>query len=70
MEKRKRKRVVYHVVETSIVTDEELERIINEEVEKGWTLESIQFAVKESARRPAMAFILFTREVTEEDEES
>jgi hypothetical protein len=51
----------YKVVETSVVTDEEIERIINEIVQLGWTLESIQFAMRESSRRPSMAFLLFTR---------
>jgi hypothetical protein len=51
----------YKVVETSIVTDEELERIINETVSKGWSLDGIQFAMRESSRRPSMAFLLFTR---------
>ena len=51
----------YKVVETSSVTDVVLERIINETVAKGWLLESIQFAKRESSKRPAMAFVLFTR---------
>ena len=51
----------YKVVETSSVTDVVLERIINETVAKGWLLESIQFAMRESSKRPAMAFVLFTR---------
>ena len=51
----------YRVVETSVVTDEELERIINEMVGAGWALESIQFAMRESSRRPSMAFLLFIR---------
>ncbi len=64
--KKKKKRLVYRVVETSMVTDDELERIINENVEEGWNLESIQFAMKESSRRPVMAFILFTKEEGDE----
>jgi hypothetical protein len=51
----------YKVVETSTVTDVELERIINEVVAQGWALEGIQFAMRESSRRPAMAFLMFTR---------
>jgi hypothetical protein len=51
----------YKVVETSIVTDEALESIINEWVERGWILDGIQFAMRESSKRPAMAFVLFTR---------
>ena len=51
----------YKVVETSTVTEEELERIINEKVREGWTLDGIQFAMRESSRRPSMGFLLFKR---------
>jgi hypothetical protein len=51
----------YKVAETTEVTDESLEAIINDWVGKGWNLESIQFAMRDASRRPAMAFILFTR---------
>ncbi|MBN2427384.1 MAG: DUF4177 domain-containing protein [Deltaproteobacteria bacterium] len=51
----------YKVVETSLVTDESLEEIINEWVGKGWRLESIQFAMREASKRPAMAFVLFVQ---------
>lgn len=48
------------VVETMIVTDEELEKILNEwVVEKGYMLDSIFFAMRESSKRPAMAFLVF-----------
>jgi hypothetical protein len=50
----------YKVVESSTVTDEELETIINEWTAQGWTFEGIQFAMRESSKRPAMAFVLFT----------
>jgi hypothetical protein len=52
----------YKVVESLIVTDEELEKILNEWVSQGWRLEGMQFAMREASKRPAMAFILFTRE--------
>jgi hypothetical protein len=51
----------YKVVETSTVTDEALETIINEWVQLGWSFDGIQFAMRESSKRPAMAFVLFTR---------
>lgn len=54
--------VEYKVVETSRVTDDELERIINEYVGKGWIFNSIQFAIREASRRPSMAFLMFTKE--------
>jgi hypothetical protein len=53
--------LLYKVAETTEVTDEALEAIINDWVAKGWSLESIQFAMRDASRRPAMAFILFTR---------
>ena len=53
----------YKVVESSTVTDETLERIINEWVSQGWNYDGMQFAMSDSSKRPAMAFILFTREV-------
>jgi hypothetical protein len=52
----------HKVVETSSVTDEELEKILNEWTAKGWTLDGIQFAMRESSKRPSMAFVLFSRE--------
>jgi hypothetical protein len=61
------KKTLYKVVEVTTVTDEDLERTINEWVGKGWTLDTIQFAMRESSKRPAMAFVIFTR--SEETEE-
>jgi len=52
----------YKVVETSTVSDDELETILNEWTAKGWTLDGIQFAMRESSKRPSMAFVLFSRE--------
>ena len=52
----------YKVVETSLVTDEELEKILNEWVSRGWRPEGMQFAMREASKRPAMAFVLFTRQ--------
>ncbi len=55
----------YKVVETSSVTDEDLERILNEWTARGWTLDSVQFAMREASKRPSMAFVTFTRSVGE-----
>lgn len=52
----------YKVVETSDVTDASLEQILNEWTGRGWTLDAIQFAMREASKRPAMAFVTFTRE--------
>ena len=55
----------YKVVETSTVTDDTLERIINEWVAEGWNYDGMQFAMSDGSKRPTMAFILFTRETPE-----
>ncbi len=52
----------YKVVESSNVEDTELEAIINEWVKQGWVFDGMQFAMRDSSKRPSMAFILFTRE--------
>jgi hypothetical protein len=54
--------VRYKVVETSEVTEDVLERILNEWTRQGWNLAGIQFAMRESSKRPAMAFVTFTRD--------
>lgn len=53
--------LAYKVVETSDVTDETLERILNETVAKGWSFDGMQFAMRDSSKRPSMAFLIFTR---------
>lgn len=57
--------VEYKVVENTIVTDETLERTINEWVSQGWLFERIQFAMYEGSKRPGMAFVLFTRDIAD-----
>jgi hypothetical protein len=52
----------YKVVETSTVTDEEIESILNEWTRRGWAFDTIQFAMRESSKRPSMAFLTFTRQ--------
>ena len=54
-------KTVYKVVELTTVTDEELERVINEWVDQDWILDTIQFAMRDASKRPAIAFILFTK---------
>ncbi len=54
-------KTLYKVVELTTVTDEELERVINEWVDQDWILDTIQFAMRDASKRPAMAFILFTK---------
>ena len=55
----------YKVVETSTVIDDDLEEIINHWVSKGWTFDGIQFAMRDASKRPAMAFVLFTKSLKE-----
>ena len=51
----------YKVVEISTVDEGHLEHTVNAWVRQGWTLENVQFAMRESSKRPAMAFVFFTR---------
>lgn len=53
--------IQYKVVETSDVSEETLEKILNEWTAAGWTFEGMQFAMRDSSKRPAMAFVTFTR---------
>ena len=52
----------YKVVEIGTVTDEEIEKVLNEWVAEGWTFDTMQFAMRDSSKRPSMAFLTFTRE--------
>lgn len=56
----------YKVVEVTTVTDEELEKVINEWVKQGWTFDGIQFAMKDTSKRPQMAFVIFTKQILSE----
>jgi hypothetical protein len=53
--------IQYKVIELSSVTAEEIEAILNEWTARGWTFDGMQFAMREASKRPAMAFITFTR---------
>jgi len=57
--------LIYKVVETSTVTEDILEKVINEWVHKGWDFDSIQFVIRDASKRPSMAFLFFVREVRE-----
>lgn len=54
--------LIYKVIELTTVTEETIEETLNEWSAKGWNFETLQFAMRESSKRPAMAFVLFTRE--------
>jgi len=51
----------YKVIELSIVDEISLERALNQWTSGGWRLDGIHFAMRDSSKRPAMAFLLFTR---------
>jgi hypothetical protein len=53
--------IEYKVVELSIVTNEMIEDAVNTWTRKGWTFESLHFAMGTGSKRPAMAFIFFVR---------
>ncbi len=55
----------YKVVETSRVTDDEIERIVNEWAAKGFSFASMHFVMTEASRRPGMAFLFFIEEPAE-----
>ena len=57
----------YRVVETSTVTDDSLSKILNHETRAGWVYDGMTFVPNEASKRPRMAFVIFTREVDEED---
>jgi tRNA1(Val) A37 N6-methylase TrmN6 len=54
--------IEYKVAEISVVTDESIEEVLNHWTAQGWHFESVQFVVREASKRPAMAFVFFTRE--------
>jgi len=60
--------LIYKVVELGTVTEETIEELLNEWSAKGWRFDGMQFAMRESSRRPSMAFVLFTRAQIEEGE--
>ncbi len=55
------KALSYKVVELSNVDEAALEQTVNEWVSAGWSFDGVQFAMRESSKRPAMAFVFFTR---------
>jgi hypothetical protein len=52
----------YKVVEVGTVSEDILEEVLNEWTAKGWKLDGLHFAMRESQKRPSMAFVLFTKE--------
>jgi len=54
--------LIYKVVEIGSVTEDTIEKTLNVWSSRGWSFDGLQFAMRESSKRPAMAFALFTRE--------
>jgi stress response protein SCP2 len=50
------------VRETMDVTEESLTGLINEMAAEGYELDAIHFAMRESSKRPSMAYMIFYRQ--------
>lgn len=59
----------YKVIELGTVTEDAIEEVLNNWSSKGWHFDGMQFAMRESSRRPSMAFLLFTRETPDGEEQ-
>ena len=57
--------ITWKVVELSSVCDVEIEQVLNEWTGQGFALDNIQFAMRDSSKRPSMAFISFTKDLAE-----
>ncbi len=55
----------YKVVEINEVTDQAIEKVLNERTRQGWTFDALHFAMRESSKRPSMVFLTFTRALDE-----
>ncbi len=62
--------LIYKVIETSQVDDQSLEEILNAWTHRGRHFDGIHFVMREASRRPAMAFVTFTREDIDQSEKS
>ena len=54
--------LIYKVVEVSMVSEDTLEEVLNEWTSQGWHFDGMHFAMRESQKRPSMAFVIFTKE--------
>ena len=50
----------YRVAEVSPVTEETLEKALNERTAAGWDFQSVHFVTRDGSHRPALAYLLFT----------
>jgi hypothetical protein len=53
--------VSYKVVEVSPVSEDTLQKALEERTAEGWGIESVHFVMREGSHRPAMAYLFFTR---------
>lgn len=60
--------LVYKFAELSTVTAETIEEAVNTWVGQGWSFDGIHFAMRDNSKRPAMAFLAFTRELSDNSE--
>jgi hypothetical protein len=60
--------LTYKVVEIGTVTEDAIEEVLNKWSAQGWHFDGLQFAMRESSKRPAMAFALFTRQSIADEE--
>lgn len=60
----------YKVVELSTVDEGTIGQSVNEWTRQGWNLDGVQFAMRESSKRPAMAFLFFTRQAARTDHDT
>jgi hypothetical protein len=58
--------LIYKVIEIGTVTEDAIEEVLNNWTSKGWNFDGLQFAMRESSKRPAMAFALFTKETAQD----
>lgn len=49
----------YKVVEINTVSEDILEEVLNEWTAAGWRFDGLHFAMRESQKRPSMAFVIF-----------
>ena len=54
--------MIYKVVEVSMVSEDTLEEVLNEWTAQGWRFDGMYFAMRESQKRPGMAFVIFIRD--------
>ncbi len=52
----------WRVVELTDVCDRAVEEALNAAAGAGWRFESVHFVTQPGSRRPAMAFLFFTRD--------